>query len=137
VDKDQFSKARVKLNKTQKEIGDLLGASVKAVQSYEQGWRVIPAHVERQLFFLLSRNRERIRSNEPCWTVRKCPSKRKNGCPAWEFHCGDLCWFINGTVCEGRVQRSWDEKMEICRSCEVLVKLLGGEPRDLKSEVRR
>ena len=51
MDSKEFKKWRKKLNKTQKEIAQLLGLSVKAVHSYEQGWRNIPAHVERQMFF--------------------------------------------------------------------------------------
>ena len=61
-------------------MAQLLGTSIKAIHSYEQAWRSIPA---------------------------------------WEFKAGDLCWFINGTVCEGMVQKGWQEKMKICQSCEV------------------
>jgi hypothetical protein len=35
-----------------------------------------------------------------------------------------LCWFINGTICEGTVQRDWNKKMKMCRDCEVLQPLL-------------
>ena len=55
VDKKEFSYFRKKMSKTQKQMAQLLGTSLKAVHSYEQGWRQIPTHVERQLFFLLSR----------------------------------------------------------------------------------
>jgi hypothetical protein len=36
-------------------MAQLLGTSIKAIHSYEQGWRTIPVHVERQLYFLLTR----------------------------------------------------------------------------------
>ncbi len=124
MNSEEFSRARANLQKTQRELGVLLGTSAKAVQSYEQGWRVIPAHVERQVFYLLSNMRGRSKSRIPCWTVRKCPAKRRKECPAWEFQSGNLCWFINGTICEGKVQRNWDEKMAICRSCDMLQRLL-------------
>jgi hypothetical protein len=32
---------------------------------------------------------------------------------------GHLCWFINGTICHGKVQESWSKKMTVCRKCEV------------------
>ena len=54
----EFKKLRKKLNKTQKEIAQLLGVSVKAVNSYEQGWRNISPHIERQMFFLSPELRE-------------------------------------------------------------------------------
>ncbi|MDH4317770.1 MAG: helix-turn-helix domain-containing protein, partial [Desulfobulbaceae bacterium] len=46
MDNEIFSNARAKLGKTQKELAELLGISLKAVQSYEQGWRSVPLHVE-------------------------------------------------------------------------------------------
>jgi hypothetical protein len=44
----------------------------------------------------------------------------------WELRAGHLCWFISGTVCEGMVQESWQEKMELCRRCEVFRSLVPG-----------
>ncbi len=44
----QFHFIRQKLQKTQKQISELLGISVRGVQSFEQYWRKIPAYVERQ-----------------------------------------------------------------------------------------
>ena len=51
-----------KLNKTQKQMAQLLGTSIKAVTSYEQGWRTVPAKIERQIFFLVSRMRTKKES---------------------------------------------------------------------------
>ena len=124
VDSKEFLKARKALSKTQKQLAELLGISIKAVHSYEQGWRRIPAHVERQVFFLLSRTRENESNLKPCWTIKKCPPQRRKHCPAWEFQAGKLCWFINGTICECQSRKNWQEKMKICRSCEVLSDLL-------------
>ena len=123
MDSKEFSYVRSNLGKTQKEMAQLLGTSLKAIHSYEQGWRRIPAHVERQIFFLLSRRRDN-NGLKPCWTIKKCPATQKKNCPAWEFKAGELCWFISGTICEGNVHRNWEEKMKICRSCEVLTDLL-------------
>lgn len=124
MNSEEFLRARKKLDKTQKELAQLMGTSLKAIQSYEQGWRVIPSHAERQMFFLLARKRGISSSQKPCWIIKKCPTKRREHCPAWEFQAGKLCWFINGTLCECKVHASWQEKMKICRSCEVLTSLL-------------
>lgn len=101
-------------------MAQLLGTSIKAIHSYEQGWRTIPPHVERQMYFLISRSNRQKNKQVPCWNVLGCPDERREKCPAWEFHAGDLCWFINGTICEGRVHKTWKEKMKNCRSCRVL-----------------
>lgn len=124
VDKKEFSLFRKKMDKTQKEMAQLLGTSLKAIHSYEQGWRNVPAHVERQLFFLLSRTKDVKTKHKPCWILKNCPPKRKRQCPAWEFKAGKLCWFINGNICCGSPQVSWREKMKICRQCEVLSSML-------------
>jgi DNA-binding XRE family transcriptional regulator len=123
MSKDEFKKYRKKLDKTQKQMAELLGVSLKAVHSYEQGWRRIPVHVERQIYFLLSRLARKNKATHSCWIVKKCSREQKLSCPAWEFSTGDLCWFINGTVCEGRVQKNWKEKMKICRTCEVFANI--------------
>lgn len=108
-------------------MGHLMGTSTKAIQGYEQGWRRIPTHVERHLLFLVSRAERPKGKAKACWTIKKCPPSLRQRCPAWEFQTGDLCWFINGTICRGQVQRTWPEKMALCRRCEVLQELLPHE----------
>lgn len=115
----EFLRFRKELGKTQKEMAELLGTSLKAVHSYEQGWRSIPAHAERQILFLISRRMDNFAKLRPCWQIKKCPPERKKKCPAWEFRAGKLCWFINGTICEGEVQANWRQKMAICHNCDV------------------
>ena len=126
MEKEEFVEARTKLNKTQKEMSQLLGVSVKAIYSYEQGWRSVPTHVERQIFFLLSRKRgaSALSKAKPCWIVKKCPPKRRKECPAYEYNAGKFCWLVNGTICECKAQKNWKEKMKICRECSVMNDLL-------------
>ncbi len=116
---------REKFQKTQKQMAEILGVSLKAIQSFEQGWRKVPDHVERQVFFLLAMKYKGLRSLPHCWDQKKCHPESRRSCPAWEFHCGDLCWFINGTICHGNALRSWKQKMKICRRCSVFTSFLG------------
>lgn len=118
MDKNDTSKIRACLGRTQSQMAQLLGVSLKTIQRFEQGWRNIPVHIERQVLFLLAMKGAHKR-NTPCWVLQKCPSERRESCPAWEFECGDLCWFINGTICQGEIQESWHDKMKMCRNCEV------------------
>jgi len=121
MDSKEFLYFRNKMSKTQKQMAQLLGISIKAVQSYEHGWRPIAAHAERQMLFLISRKRW---NREACWKIKKCPVDIKKQCPAWEFRAGDLCWIINGTLCCSGACKEWKDKIKGCRSCEVLAPLL-------------
>ncbi len=123
MESDEFSFFRKKLGKTQKELAELLGTSLKAVSSYEQGWRSVPAHVERQIYFLVSRKYNQKKINKKCWDIKKCPEQKKKKCPAWEFQSGSLCWFINGTICGCASKSDWKEKIAICRECEVMAEI--------------
>lgn len=121
--KEEFKKYRKTLDKTQKKMAQLLGVSVKAVHSYEQGWRTVPPSVERQIFFLLSQKNGSRKPSRDCWEIRSCPHSTRSECPAWEFDAGKLCWFINGTICDGSIQKNWKEKMKICQTCDIFKNL--------------
>lgn len=127
MDTNSFKQVRSRLGKTQKELAQILGISIKAVHSYEQGWRKIPHHVERQLLFLLSRIIGQGQNGEKCWDIMKCPESKLEKCPAWEFKSGDLCWFINGTKCSGEAHNTWESKMKECRTCNVFLTFFKSE----------
>jgi hypothetical protein len=117
--KKEFRFIRQKLQRTQKQMGDLLGLSPRGVQSFEQGWRRVPAAVGRQLLFLYSLKISSKRKIKNCWDFRRCPPEIRKTCPAWEFKAGRLCWFITGTLCRGKQFSNWDRKIFECRKCEV------------------
>jgi DNA-binding transcriptional regulator YiaG len=120
LDPEEFAQFRHALGKTQAELSQLLGVSVRAVCAYEGGWRTIPPHAQRQILFLTWQHMQRDKPRGPCWKVMRCPSDVRDGCPAWELRVGNLCWFINGTHCHGDVLTSWSDKMDLCRSCRML-----------------
>jgi hypothetical protein len=125
MNKEEFYAFRQRLNKTQRQMADLLGTSLKAVQSFEQGWRRLPVHVERQILFLAAMQKTAVKNERPCWDIQNCSEEIRQTCPAWEFHAGHLCWFINGTICKGKPQSGWSGKMKVCRRCGVFKEKLG------------
>ena len=133
MDNQEFQVSRQQLGKTQKQLSELLGTSLKAVQSFEQGWRKVPVHIERQVLFLLTSRRKKTKGARPCWDIQNCSPEKRRDCPAWEFNAGSLCWFINGTVCEGVPRISWSSKMKVCRRCEVFRNSVG-IPRSKRTE---
>ena len=54
MDKYRFAEIRAYLGKTQKQMAQLMGTSAKAIESFEQGWRNITPHIERQIYFLVN-----------------------------------------------------------------------------------
>ena len=124
MNEKQFIEIRRQLGKTQNKMSQLLGVSIKAIQSFEQGLRKIPIHIERQMWFILAMQKSQYLKKKPCWKINKCPTEIKRNCPAWEFQVGYLCWFINGTICQGEVQDTWEKKMKICRQCEIFESIL-------------
>jgi len=113
---------RLTLGWTQAEMAGHLGVSRKAVESYEQRWRKTPLNVERlALLFLgclraMAGGKRRIR----CWELRGCADETRRRCPTWKMRRGDICWLLAGTYCDGRKMRSWKEKWDRCKRCEVL-----------------
>ena len=122
LNKEEFSLSRKKLGKTQKQLAELLGMSLKTIHSYEQGWRSIPSHIERTIYFLLINQRGRNTDMVPCWEKKQCLDWEH--CPAYEFQSGHLCWFLNGTLCECTQQQGNTNKLEICKSCSIFLSLL-------------
>lgn len=120
MDRQQFSQIRRYLGKSQGQLARLLCISPKTIQSFEQGFRHIPSHVERQMLLFLSL--KRLSSDAivaPCWEIKKCPNEWRENCIVWELKARYFCWFINGTYCQGQMQENWDKKIEVCRECEV------------------
>jgi DNA-binding XRE family transcriptional regulator len=124
MDGKEFQDLRQKLQKTQKQMAQLLGVSLKAVQSYEQGWRSVPSQIERQALFFLALKMENPQRLLPCWEIRHCTPDMREACPAWEFKSGHLCWFINGTICQGKPQKNWKQKIALCKKCSVFESLM-------------
>ncbi len=124
MDSKEFSQIRHYLGKTQDQLARLLCVSSKAIQSYEQGWRNIPVSAERQLLFLLSLKSSTNESFSPCWDILNCPDEWRDNCAAWEYKIGNLCWFVNGTYCQGKFNDDWEKKMETCRKCEVFCRMI-------------
>ena len=115
----EFAAIRTKLDLTQRQMAGLLGKSLRAVQSFEQGWRRVPENIERQLLYLIyMKDLEQV-DLQPCWEVLNCPEVKRNRCPAYKFKTGSSCWLINGTICQGTPHSSWTEKLQNCRKCPV------------------
>ena len=123
MNNEEFTRIRHHLGKSQSQIAQLLCVSPKAVQSFEQGWRRIPVYIERQLLILLSMKRGTQENLKPCWEIKHCADSCRQACIIWEYK-SRYCWLISGTMCEGRVQKNWEQKIKMCRGCDVFTSMM-------------
>lgn len=109
-----------------------LGISTKTIQSYEQGWRRIPAAVERQVLYCLTRlNRKLHPDIRDCWHVKECGGERRKTCLVDQLGAGEECWFVSGNVCDGAAVENWERKRRTCFRCRVFLQhlqFLEGDP---------
>jgi DNA-binding XRE family transcriptional regulator len=124
MDGKAFARLRQALGKSQRELAALLGVSQKAVESYEQGWRNVPAHVERVLYFLLFKcDDDGAGGGAPCWESLGCPEETRSKCVAFVAKEGRFCWFFTGKLCARAAQAGAkaDARGGLggCRSCPV------------------
>jgi DNA-binding transcriptional regulator YiaG len=126
---DEFAHLRASLGKSQRELAELLGLSQKAVESYEQGWRRVPAHVERVLYFLLFKlNEDEIEAEDPCWQSQACPDEQRSKCIAYVAKAGSYCWFFTGKLCSSaRGSDGGSPGLDDggCYTCSVFTRMLG------------
>jgi len=116
---------RSEMGLSQSELANLVGVGKRAVQSYEQGWRRPSEMVQRTLLLLLIARRNGAGLSQlRCWDRKKCPAEVRGKCIAHLTRQGHLCWFLTGTMCEGKARRSWAEKLETCLDCDFMQLLL-------------
>ena len=118
MDKVGFRRIRALLGKSQRDVAGLLGISLKAVESYEQGWRGIPSNVERMLYVLLFKLNEKAFALEaPCWTAKSCSEGSRKDCVAYVTGEGHFCWFFTGGLCASAKASGMGERH--CYGCAV------------------
>ena len=118
---DKLKVIRKYLDKSQRELADQLGISLRAIQSYEQGWRSMPPSLQKLLLQLLYLHwrRENIHP-APCWETKKCGKRKRLNCLAWKTCSGDCCWLTTGNQIECKPQASWEKKLAHCIQCPVM-----------------
>jgi len=66
------------------------------------------------------------RADVKCWEMKNCPPERRDNCPAYPDQ-GNACWTVTGTMCGGKEQGSYHEKIENCRKCDVYQMVRGDD----------
>jgi DNA-binding XRE family transcriptional regulator len=119
-----LKRVRRRLHMTQAGLAKRMGISAKAVQSYEQGWRRLPAPLASHVLLLLALHREQNLRHRPCWKVRACPEKTRVQCPSFKVSGGRYCWLVSGRMCAGRSSDDGVQLSSRCVQCPVVERLL-------------
>lgn len=118
---------RRKVGLSQAEFADLIGASLRTVQSCEQGWRNPSPAVEKAAILLLMADRHGAEFGEhTCWDSLQCSEGERRGCLVYNTRQGHLCWLLSGHICKGIRLHSWEEKKKLCAECSFFKELLPG-----------
>jgi DNA-binding XRE family transcriptional regulator len=125
---------RQELGLSQTELANLVGFSVRAVQSCEQGWRKPSPALEKSIILLLASHRNKgVFPDVRCWDRTNCSRERCESCITYRTGQGHLCWFLHGTLCTEPRQQDWDSKRSVCLKCAFFHDLLAppdGAPGD-------
>ena len=86
--------------------------------------------------FFPYQNEEELR-NVPCWEYMECCRDVNNEvkCPAYP-HFGQVCWAVAGTLCAGKVQGTFAQKIDDCRNCRFYKRVKLSKERDLGSPLK-
>lgn len=118
---------RRQVGQSQSEFADLIGVSLRTVQSCEQGWRnPSPAVEKAALLLLMARRHGAAFSAHSCWESVPCSEAERQGCLVYNTRQGHLCWLLSGHICKGRRLHSWADKKKLCAECDFFQELLPG-----------
>ena len=118
---------RRRMGMSQSEFADLMGVSLRTVQSCEQGWRNPSSSVEKAAILLLMAKRNGVDfSTHICWESVRCSKGEREACLVFKTRQGHLCWLLSGHICKGMRLHSWEDKKKLCSECDFFEELLPG-----------
>lgn len=100
-------------------------ASAQELSAQSEEMRVITADLTQMVYGQkASKSSQNGESGVSCWEVKNCPEERRDKCPAYPAN-GDRCWTVTGTICGGKKQGTYRDKMDNCRNCDVYSMIKG------------
>jgi len=120
----EFASARKGLKKSKKELSHLLGIPPRIIRSYEKGRESIPDDIEKQLLSLTSLTNSTREYATSYWQTNGCSTEDRLSCPAWKLKLSHASWSMDINMGYGIARDNWPEKMCMCRSCDVLKKMI-------------
>jgi DNA-binding XRE family transcriptional regulator len=127
---------REHLGLTQSAFATLVGFSVRAIQSCEQGWRhPSPALEKMAILLYIARQQGKKLGELACWDLMNCSPAHRDECVAYTTRQGHLCWFLTGNLsCAQQPLENWEEKKQICFRCGFFRNLLRAPSPEAREE---
>jgi DNA-binding transcriptional regulator YiaG len=115
---------RKRIGLGQTEFSEMLGVSLRTVQSCEQGRRNPGPAVEKAaLLLLMVHNHGSHVGDHICWETVNCSERERESCLVYQSKQGHLCWLLSGHVCKGIHLHSWEDKKKLCSTCDFFKEL--------------
>ena len=120
---EAFHRLRETMGWSRAETAAILGLSRKAVESYELGWRKVPARVWKQALTVAAIQRKYPMGTKPCWELTRCHERVSKNCLCRKLTDGRFCWMTVTQCCH---LAHLDKQMgfENCLSCPVIRQFL-------------
>ena len=143
---EQITKSTMQIDQTTQHISVTAAESADAADILSAQSEEMNLMVNQLVAMVYGKKGSTLTSGDPtihsttalCWEVKNCPTERHNSCPAYPEN-GQECWSVTGTLCGGKEQGTYQEKMANCRKCNVYemnTKTKGSSaPRQLTSSV--
>ena len=118
---ETVKKIRKKVGMTQAKLSQALGVSIRAIQSYEQGWRDVPTHIMVQLLVLAAAYYTKG-DRRKCWEIMRCSLESMEKCPCCKTD-GMLCWLVTGRQ-SAPCEKDDTNGISACLKCPVVQEIL-------------
>ena len=132
---DEITKASMGLDQMTQELTNTAMNTSDAAEKIAAQSEEMEVMVANLMALVYGRQRKTLsvvsaKSNVTCWEMKNCPDERRNNCPAYPDD-GGKCWTVTATLCGGKEQGTYHEKMANCRKCNVYEKAKGEDRREI------
>ena len=136
---EQITKASMAMEKATRDVSETAVKASEAASELSAEAEEMGVMVTHLVSLVYGRKRQAVRIEVPkahvtCWEMKNCPPERRDTCPAYPDR-GNQCWIVTGTLCGGKEQGSYREKMANCRKCDVY-KAAHGQDGDTQPQLR-
>ena len=118
----EISKAAQEIERSTQSVQDASRATAEAAEQLTDQSEEMGVMVADLVAMVYGKDKAQLISaaekQVTCWEIKNCPAERRNSCPAYPKH-GGQCWMVTATLCGGKEQGSYHDKMVNCKKCNV------------------